>query len=61
MFEAIGAVLDKLIMIAAGAYALYFSAHNKEKLGEKKAKWLRIGGVVLILLGILKFFAPISG
>ena len=52
MFESIGAVLDKVLMIAAGVWAILYTSKNKEKLGDK-AKWLPWAGVFMIVFGIL--------
>ncbi len=49
----VGAFFDKVVMIAIGGYFIYLSKKKKEHLGEKKARWLRIGGIVLIVTQLL--------
>lgn len=49
----VGAFFDKIIFIAIGVYLIYFSKKKKEKLGEKKAKWMIICGVGIIVFGIV--------
>jgi len=48
----IGAVIDKLFWFVIGAYFIFLSVKQKEKLGNKIAL-VRFSGIVLILVGIM--------
>ena len=49
----IGAFIDAAIFIGLGAYLVYISNAKKESLGNK-AKWIKIGGIIVILSKVLQ-------
>lgn len=48
----IGAIIDKLIYFGIGAYCIFLSIKQKEKLGNK-AVMARLAGIIFIGLSVL--------
>jgi len=55
----VGAFFDKIVMIGFGVYFIYLSNKNKEKLGEK-GKFMKWGGVVMVVSGVVMTLAAFS-
>ena len=66
MNQTIGAYLDCILLIFFGVFGLFFTRLAMPKTGkgeenEKRAKVLKIGGAVLLLIGLVKLASKLLG
>jgi hypothetical protein len=46
-------LIDQLFFLLAGIYVIYVSKARKERYSERRARFLRVSGIVVIALAVL--------
>ena len=56
----VGAFFDLVIWLALSGYIIYIAETRKDKLGNK-AKWLKYGGIAMIVFKIIEVILRLVG